>query len=617
MKITRTFDFVANILETKPREDALCVSREGRWDKFSTAEFKQNADYVSSALLELGFKKGDKIASVSNNRPEWNFLDIGMAQIGAVHVPIYPTVGEDEYEHILGHSEARLLILNSQERYDVIKDVAAKAKNIEKIYAFDQVKGITPFDELLKLGKDNFEKNQETIEKRKAEANEDDLCSIIYTSGTTGLSKGVMLTHRNFVSNVLYSAVAVPEGSDTAISFLPLNHVFERMLNYLYMSLGIGIYYVESKDTIVRDVQDIKPHIFATVPRVLERVYDSIYSKGMELSGIKKSLFFWALGLAKKYVPTKNQGFMYNLKLQIASKLIFSKWRAALGGQIKAVVSGGAALQPRLATIFTAAGIPILEGYGLTETSPVISVNRLDDIRPGMVGKLIEKSEVKIADDSEILFRGPNLMKGYYRNPEKTAEVVDENGYFHTGDIGELHGDILKITDRKKELFKLSTGKYIAPQMVENKFKESPFIEQIMVVGEGEKFCAAIVCPRFEYLHNWASDQKVHFRDNLELITNKLVIDRIQREVDKYNRRLDDVMQVKKFALSCQEWTPETGELSPTLKLKRNVLKKMYKTKLDHLYGYTEEEGHVGNPKMTEEQKENLQHGNGNEEDKD
>jgi long-chain acyl-CoA synthetase len=606
MKITRNFDFVANVLKTKPREDALCVSRNGTWDKFSTQEFKQNADYVSSALLELGLNKGEKIASVSNNRPEWNFLDIGMAQLGLVHVPIYPTVGEEEYEHILAHSEARLLILHSQERYDVIKDVAAAAKNIEKIYAFDEINGITPFDELLKLGKENLEKNKEKIEERKAEVHEDDPCSIIYTSGTTGLSKGVTLSHKNFVSNVLYSAVAVPEGSDTAISFLPLNHVFERMLNYLYISLGMGVYYVESKDTIVRDIQDIKPHIFASVPRVLERVYDSIYSKGMELSGIKKSLFFWALELGKKYIPNKNQGFFYNLKLGIASKLIFSKWRAALGGNIKAIVSGGAALQPRLATIFTAAGIPVLEGYGLTETSPVISVNRIDDIRPGTVGKLIEKSEVKIADDGEILFKGPNLMLGYYRNPEKTAEVIDAEGWFHTGDIGELDGDILKITDRKKELFKLSTGKYIAPQLVENKFKESPFIEQIMVVGEGEKFCAAIICPRFEYLHNWASDQKIHFRDNLELITSQPVIDRVQREVDKYNRRLDEVMQVKKFALSCQEWTPETGELSPTLKLKRNVLKKMYKTKLDHLYGYTEKEGHVGNPKITKEQRESM-----------
>lgn len=607
MKTTRTFDFVDKILQEKPRPDALCVARNGGWDKFSTADFKQNADYVSSAFLELGLNKGDKIASVSNNRPEWNFLDIGMAQVGLVHVPIYPTVGEEEYEHILGHSEARLLILNSQERYDVIKDVAAKAKNIEKIYAFDEVGGVSPFAELMEIGKQNYDKHKETIEKRKTEVHEDDLCSIIYTSGTTGLSKGVMLTHKNFVSNVIYSAVAVPEGSDTAVSFLPLNHVFERMLNYLYISLGIGVYYAESKDTIVRDIQEIKPHIFAAVPRVLERVYDSIYSKGMDLTGIKKSLFFWALNLAKRYIPTENQGFFYNMKLGIASKLIFSKWRAALGGNIKAIVSGGAALQPRLSTIFTAAGLPVLEGYGLTETSPVIAVNRLDDIRPGTVGKLIEKAEVKIADDGEILYRGPNLMKGYYRNPEKTAEVITDDGWFHTGDIGELNGDILKITDRKKELFKLSTGKYIAPQLVENKFKESPFIEQILVVGEAEKFCAAIICPGFEYLHNWASDQKIQFRDNLELITNELVISRIQREVDKYNSRLDQVMQVKKFALSCQEWTPEGGELSPTLKLKRNVLKKMYKTKLDHLYGYTDDEGHVGNPQLTEEQKSSLE----------
>ncbi|MEA2041100.1 MAG: long-chain fatty acid--CoA ligase [Bacteroidota bacterium] len=596
MDIKRTFDFLADIQQDKARDNALNVFRNEKWDSFSSQEFKLNSDYVSSALIELGIKKGDKIASVSNNRPEWNFLDMGMSQIGAVHVPIYPTVGEEEYEHILGHSNARLLILNSQERYDVIKDVAGKAENIEKIYAFDEVKSVPGFNELIKLGKDNLEKNINAIDKRKSDVKEDDLCSIIYTSGTTGLSKGVMMSHKNFVSNVLYSQVAVPENSDTAISFLPLNHVFERMLNYLYMSVGAAIYYVESTETIVRDIQDIKPDIFATVPRVLERVYDSIYAKGMDLKGIKKQLFFWALDLALIYEPQKDQGFFYNLKMKIASKLIFSKWRAALGGKILAIVSGGAALQPRLVTVFTAAGIPILEGYGLTETAPVISVNRLDNIQPGTVGEILEVADVKIAPDNEILYRGPNLMPGYYNDPEKTASVIDKEGWFHTGDNGELNGKILKITGRKKELFKLSTGKYIAPQLIENKFKESSFIDQIMVVGDGEKFCASIICPSFEFLHNWASAQGIHYRDNLQLITNEKVIARYQREVDKLNKPLNKVMKIKKFALSCEEWTPENGELSPTLKLKRNVLTKKYTVKLDHLYGYSEKEGHIGDP---------------------
>ena len=605
MEIKRTFDFLDDIAKKKPRKDALCVSRNEKWEKFSTQDFITNANYVSSALLEIGIKKGDKIASVSNNRPEWNFLDMGMSQIGAVHVPIYPTVGAEEYQHILKHSESRLLILNSQERYDVIKEVAEKANNIEKIYAFDKVSGITPFDELMKSGKDNYEKNKTQIEEQKASVKEDDLCSIIYTSGTTGLSKGVMMSHKNFVSNVLNSQVAVPKESDTAISFLPLNHVFERMLNYLYLSMGVGIYYVESKDTIVRDIQDIKPDIFATVPRVLERVYDSIYGKGMDLSGIKKSIFFWALKLGQKFDPQKDQGFFYNLQMKIASKLIFKKWRAALGGNILAIVSGGAALQPRLATIFTAAGLPILEGYGLTETAPVISVNRPDNIIPGTVGEILESSEVKIADDSEILFKGPNLMTGYYNDPEKTASVIDKDGWFHTGDNGVLNGRILKITGRKKELFKLSTGKYIAPQLIENKFKESAFVDQIMVVGEGEKFCAAILCPSFEFLHSGAANHKIHFRDNLELITNKEVYARYEKEVEKLNRSLDKVMQVKKFSLSCQEWTPETGDLSPTLKLKRNVLTKKYSVKLDFLYGYSENEGHIGDPKIESEEGKN------------
>ncbi len=591
--LKRTFDFLEYALQNSPLDDALAVKRNGRWEKFSTDEFKRNADYVSYGLLALGIKKGDKIATVTNNRPEWNFMDMGMSQIGAVHVPIYPTIGEPEYEHILNHSESRLIIVHNKERYDIIKPVVDKAEKLEKMYTFDAVEGAPNYTEIIELGKKNEAKYKDELAKISAAVQEDDLCSIIYTSGTTGLSKGVMMTHKNFVSNVIYSRPAVPENARMAISFLPLNHVFERMLNYLFLYLGIKIYYAESTDKLIENIQEIKPHIFAAVPRVLEKVYDKILMAGMDLSGVKKAIFFWALKLANQYDPTRDQGFIYNKKLAIADKLIFSKWRAVLGGNIIAIVSGGAALQPRLSKVFAAAKIPVLEGYGLSETAPVIAVNRLDNIQPGTVGEILEEAQVKIADDGEILYKGPNLMPGYYNDEMKTSEAIDEDGWFHTGDMGELNGKILKITGRKKELFKLSTGKYVAPQLIENKFKESPFIGQMMVLGFGEKFCAALFCPAFEYLHDWASMHDIHFKSNVDLIKNPKVIERFQEEVDKYNEPLDKHMQIKKFALVCEEWTPETGELSPTLKLKRNIINKKYETRIKYIYGHTDDEGYV------------------------
>ena len=591
MEIKRTFDFLDNAIKKYQLDDFLAVKRNGKWDKVSTKEFAENSNNFSYGLLEMGFKKGDKIATVSNNRPEWNFVDTGIAQIGAVHVPIYPTVSTIEYEHILNHSESKILIVSSKERYDYIEKVAKDSKTVEKVYSFDKIEGVANYTEIIELGKKNASKYN--LDEIKKTVDEDDLCSIIYTSGTTGLSKGVMMTHKNFVSNVLASSVVMPKDSKIAISFLPLNHVFERMLNYMYQYCGVKIYYAESIEALVDNIAEINPHIFASVPRVLEKIYDKIYSKGLDLTGIKRKLFFWALELAQEYSPDKNQGFIYYKKLALANTLIFSKWRAVLGGKIKAIVSGGAALQPRLSRVFNAAKIPLLEGYGLTETAPVISVNRLDDIRPGTVGKLLDNVEVKIGESDEILFRGPNLMKGYYNDPKKTAEAIDKDGWFHTGDTGKLEGRILSITGRIKELFKLSTGKYISPQLVENKFKESAFIEQILVVGDGEKFCSAIVSPSFEFLHGWAAEQKIHYRNNLELIKNEKVIARYQREVDRLNKPLDKVMKIKKFKLVCEEWTPETGELSPTLKLKRRIVTKKYNVMLDYIYGYSKLEGHV------------------------
>jgi len=426
------------------------------------------------------------------------------------------------------------------------------------------------------------------------------MVSIIYTSGTTGLSKGVMLSHRNFVSNVLATQPILPiDQTHMFLSFLPLCHVLERMVNYLVMSKGAAVYYAESIDTIGENLKEVHPDGFTTVPRVIEKVYDKILLKGKELKGIKRMLFYWSVDLGLKYQLNQANGWWYEKKLKIANKLVFSKWREATGGKIKVIISGGAALQERLARVFHAAQIPIMEGYGLTETSPVISVNypHYPLLQFGSVGPILDNLDVKIAEDGEILMKGPSLMMGYYKDPERTAEVIDEEGYFHTGDIGEIgEHNILKITDRKKEIFKLSTGKYIAPQLVENLFKESAFIEQIMVVGEKEKYAAAIICPTFEFLHGWCVKNNITFRDNKDLIQRPEVIARYQQEVDKVNKSLGNYRQVKKFELTCQEWLTETGELSPTLKLKRKFLKEKYKIKLDRMYGYTTDPGLVGIP---------------------
>ena len=449
---------------------------------------------------------------------------------------------------------------------------------------------------IVELGKKNRDKYD--LDKIKSTVDKYDLLSIIYTSGTTGRPKGVMLTHYNFMSNVAATQAIIPVyHGDKFLSFLPMCHVFERMVNYLVQSKGLAVYYVESIDTIGENLQEVHPNGFATVPRVLEKLYDKIQLKGKELKGIKKALFDWAVNLGLRYELNRANGAWYELQLKLANKLIFSKWREALGGEIKVIVSGGAALQPRLARIFNAAGIPLTEGYGLTETSPVIAVNHPEYplLQFGSVGPVLDNVEVKIADDGEILMRGPSLMKGYYKDPDRTKDAIDEEGWFHTGDIGELgEHNILKITDRKKEIFKLTTGKYVAPQLVENRFKESPLIEQLLVVGEGEKFAAAIISPSFEYLHGWCFKNKITFRDNTDLIRNPRVLKRYQKEVDKINKTLGRHQQIKKFELTCREWTPETGELSPTLKLKRNYLKKLYKVKLDHIYGYTDDYGDLG-----------------------
>ena len=597
MKVTRTFDIVDQLLEKYPREDALAVKRNGSWEKFSTQDYKNNVDWFSLGLLAMGFKKGDKIVTISNNRPEWNFMDAGMAQVGVIHVPIYPNNGPRELRHIFAHSEARIIIVSSQELYNKVIKIANETENIEKVWSIDQLEGVSNFQEIIELGKKKKDQYFKELETIRNGVDQDDLISIIYTSGTTGLSKGVMLSHRNFVSNVKATYNILPiYKTDKTLSFLPLCHVLERMVNYLIQFKGAAVYYAENIDSIGENLLEVQPMGFASVPRVLEKLYDKIMLKGKELTGVKRKLFFWAVDLGLRYELNGANGWWYEQQLKLANKLIFSKWREALGGNIRVIISGGAALQPRLARIFNAAGIPVMEGYGLTETSPVIAVNHPEYplMQFGSVGPILENVEAKIAEDGEILMRGPSLMVGYYKDPEKTKDAIDEEGWFHTGDIGELgEHNILKITDRKKEIFKLSTGKYVAPQLVENKFKESPFIDQLMVVGEGEKFAAAIISPDFEILHKWAANNKVTYRDNVDLIENPKVLDRFQKEVDRINVTLGRHRQVKKFALTCKPWTTDTGELSPTLKLKRKQLKKTYKKKLDYLYGYSDDPGHL------------------------
>ncbi len=600
MKVTRTFDLLDNLLDGLQRNDALAVKRNGSWEKFSTLQYKEFADNFSYGLLALGFKKGDKIVSISNNRPEWNFIDMGMTRVGVVHVPVYPNLGSNEYQHILIHSDAKIAIASSTEFYEKIKKPVTHAVNVENVYSFDDINGVNSWMDIINLGKANASKYKDELKKISDGISEDEMMSIIYTSGTTGLSKGVMLSHRNFISNVKGTIDILPVSADGKfISFLPLCHVFERMVNYLLHYKGCAVYYAESIDTLGDNIREIHPDGFASVPRVIEKLYDKILLKGKELTGIKKSLFFWAVNLALKFELNNANGWWYRVQYKIADKLIYSKWREALGNNINVIVSGGAALQSRLSRTFTAAGIPILEGYGLTETSPVIAVNhsKYPLLKFGTTGPILDNVDVKIAEDGEILMKGPSLMLGYYKDEKKTKEVIDKDGWFHTGDIGEiLDHNILKITDRKKEIFKLSTGKYVAPQVVENRFKESSFIEQIMVVGEGEKFAAAIICPSFHFLHGWCFKHNIKYKDNEELIQSPTVLSRFQEELDIINKSLSRHRQLKKFELTCQDWTPETGELSPTLKVKRKFIKEKYKIKLDRLYGYTDEIGNVCNP---------------------
>ncbi len=583
-EITRLFDFAYYQLEKYNLEQAFTTKYHGKWVSTSTQEYIDKANAISRGLLRLGVKPGDKIAVITSaNRTEWNILDIGIMQVGAISIPIYPTISEEEYAYIFNHSEAIYCFLSDSVLFDKAISAKKNVLTLKEIYSFEEIEGCKSWEEVLSLGKD--ESNQQEVEAAKDTVKSYDLATIIYTSGTTGKPKGVMLSHNNIVTNVLDSFPRLPLvlGTTRTLSFLPVCHIFERMLHYLYQYSGTSIYFAESLEKLGENIKETNPSIMSVVPRLLEKIYDGIIAKGAELTGIKRMLFFWAVDLGLKYEPYGKNGVLYEMQLAIANKIIFVKWREALGGNLTTMVSGSAALQPRLARIFSAAKMQIMEGYGLTETSPVVSVNMYKGhlFKIGTVGKPIGNVEVKIAEDGEILVKGPNIMLGYYKDPEKTESVMTGD-YFHTGDKGEIDADgFLKITGRKKEIFKTSGGKYIVPALLENQMKQSRFIEQIIVVGEGQKMPAAIIQPNFEFLRKWA---KIHhepiLQNNVDLIANPVVIERIQQEIEEGNKSFGKWEMIKRFELTPEIWGIDNGLLTPTMKPKRDEIISRYK----HLY---------------------------------
>ena len=585
--ITRLFDFPYYQLETHNLDAALVSKRNGEWIKTSTKEYIDKANALSRALMKLGVQKDDKIAVISStNRTEWCIVDIGVLQVGAQNIPIYPTISSEDYEYVLNHSEAAYCFVSDREVLEKVMKVKANTQ-LKDVYCFDDIDGCKNYSELLELGQDKSTQSQ--VESRKSEVLEDDLATIIYTSGTTGKPKGVMLTHKNIVQNILASIPRLPlmEGTTRVLSFLPLCHIFERVLIYIYQHAGVSVYFAESLETIGANAQEIKPNLMSVVPRLLEKVFNKIYSKGAELTGLKKKLFFWAIALGERYEPYKANGIWYEFQLKIARKLIFSKWQAALGGELHTMVSGSAALHPRLSRIFCASGMMVMEGYGLTETSPVVSVgmhaNRLFKI--GSVGKPISNVEVKIAEDGEILIKGPNVMKGYYKDPERTASVMTGD-YFHTGDKGEIDPDgFLKITGRKKEMFKTSGGKYIIPTLIENELKESNFIEQVMVIGENQKMPAALIQLNFEFVTDWIKHKNLSIKTTPEaIISSTEVRNRIQKEIDQCNKKFGKWEQIKQFELTPDAWSIEGGHLTPTMKMKRSVILRIYDSLVNNIY---------------------------------
>ncbi len=587
MTITRIFDLLPYYAASfKPKDDVLACKEDGVWKKYSLAYFIQMSDNITSGLIALGVKKGDKIVTISNNRPEWNFLDMAIMQAGAIHVPVYPTITPADYQYIFNHAEVKLVFVAGEEMARKISEVAANCQSIKEIFTFKYSEGFRNIFEVADIGQSNPE--PELVDSIRNSIATDDLATIIYTSGTTGKPKGVMLSHMNIISNfkaVSYIPTFGEEGK--ALSFLPLCHIYERMLNYMYLYLGISIYYAESMATITDNIKEIKPDMMCCVPRLLEKIYDKIQATGRKQKGIKRAIFFWAVNLALHFDVKGRNNPWYKLRHLVADKLIYSKWREALGGNFKIIVSGGAAIQPRLIRTFRAAGLPIYEGYGLTETSPVIASTSTDPngIKVGTVGPPLRGVEVKIAEDGEILARGPNIMLGYYNDPELTASVIDHDGWFHTGDIGQFEKEgQLRITGRKKEIFKTSLGKYIAPELLENKIKESPFIDNLMVVGENQKFAAALVVPDFNHLRSWCKIKSIDYSNDEEMVTDQRIRARLMKVIDHYNKGFGATEQIKKVEFMSSEWTTASGELTPTLKLRRSVIAAKYSSQIEKLF---------------------------------
>lgn len=594
MKITRLFDILDNLKENYRKPDILCRKQKGEWRKYSVDEYIEYSYAVACALLELGFQKGDKVATIMNNRPAWNFCDMGIMLAGMVHVPVYPTLNEQDYTYILNHCDAKCVIIGIESIFRRVEPALPKLALHPEVFTIDDVEGQRNWDELLELGRTNQAKWMPVIEQNKQGAVQpDDVATLIYTSGTTGNPKGVMLSHKNFLTNVTTLVeFQTNDFHSNILSFLPLSHVYERVINYHYQMLGASLYYAQSLNTIAKDLKDIHAMGFCAVPRVLEMMFDKLQAAGKDLKGLKKHIYFWAFRLATKYDPDKRNWF-YLKKLQLADMLVYSKWRDNLGGNPMIIVSGGSSIQERIIRLFTAAKLRVYEGYGMTETSPVIAVNNPSKnlLKPGTVGEPMPCIEFKLADDGEILTKGDCLMKGYYKDPEYTKQVIDEDGWFHTGDIGKMvEGKYLKITDRKKEIFKLSLGKYIAPQVIENILKESDYIDSAMVIGENEKFAAAIILPDFNTLHFWCVKHNIHFTEHEDLIQNPEVLQRIQKEVDKINSRLAEHEHIKRFRLVADQWSAQTGEYGQTLKLRRAFLYKKYDKLCREIYNYDKKE---------------------------
>lgn len=586
MEILRLFDLLPYYKNKfKPKADALAGKEDGRWVKYSIDQYIEAANNISYAFLKLGVKKGDKIATITSNRPEWNFLDMGILQTGAIHVPIYPTISESDYKYILKHAEVKFVFVAGKELLGKINHILPEIPSLEGVYTFRKINEVKYLGDLIELGKLN--RAPEKLAEIGNGIKSSDIATLIYTSGTTGNPKGVMLSHLNILSNVmaLFHIFPVDETS-RCISYLPVSHVYERTNIYIYHYLGVSIYYAENMGTIADNIKEIKPHILTTVPRLLEKVYDKIIAKGKKLSFLQKTIFFWAVRLGLNYNLSGKSGF-YKQQLSVANKLVFSKWREGLGGNMRVIVSGGAALQPRLSRIFTAAGIPILEGYGLTETSPVIAVNTFEPggRKFGTVGKPIKDVKVKIAGDEEILCKGPNIMSGYFKEPEMTREAIDENGWFHTGDLGRIEPEgHLKITGRKKALFKTAMGKYISPEHIENLLVESPFIDAALVVGENQKFAAALIAPDFNQLRSLCTEKNIGYTSDKEIIRHPEIMKRFRKEVGDANKKLGSFEQVRKFEIMDSEWSIQSGELTANLKLRRNFICNKYRETIDKLF---------------------------------